>query len=49
VLFLHHLDDGKFVFGPTQGGKLASWTTTGTGIFRGDEKGLSNTMLRDME
>jgi len=43
------LDDGKFVFGPTQGGKLASWTTTGTGIFRGDEKGLSNTMLRDME
>jgi len=36
-----HLDDGKFVFGPTLSGdrKIIFWTTTGTGIFGGDETG----------
>jgi hypothetical protein len=35
-----HLDDGKFVAEPTKGPtNTALWTTTGTGIFDGDEKG----------
>jgi hypothetical protein len=36
-----HMDDGKFVSGPTLSGdrKIIFWTTAGTGFFGGDEKG----------
>ena len=38
--FSSHLDDGKFTYGPEKGpSSIVSWTTTGTGIFGGDEKG----------
>jgi hypothetical protein len=34
-----HLDAGKFVNGPTPTGTFVKWTTAGTGVFGGDEKG----------
>ncbi|MGN6559078.1 MAG: hypothetical protein ACTHJ2_00980 [Candidatus Nitrosocosmicus sp.] len=34
-----HLDEGKFVKTPQSSGTSVDWTTAGTGVFSGDEKG----------
>jgi hypothetical protein len=40
-LSAQHLDDGEYVVSPrTECGNVASWTTRGTGLFSGDEKGF---------